>query len=355
MTDKLTEDITNALLSDAYNELQIGDAIDQRNVFDENKFKSKEHSDGQDSYIPIKTPSLENIIAYLNDSLPSEPYPVDNQIGIFRSAPDNIRHFIEEAFVMNADIGKLVSSNRLDVILYIKAIFHERIVHGHMHYLIPRYNAIFNDGLYNGLQNGGRDVAIYPVTPDETLLATYIKEYQTEVHDIEARKRINAKPPKYEVGEIVGAQDKEGRWWLSQVLKIYSYLGQHMYYVEFLGWGTQFNEFIVSPFKIQRFNPKKHKYYRPAWSKKDLSDVPDESVEVNDTPKKEIVESKTEIFKAHMYKEITDNTTSPHTTDTILPKNSTDPVRADNLDNHPECIGPGDADHDTVMTISYVS
>jgi len=42
-----------------------------------------------------------------------------------------------------------------------------------------------------------------------------------------------------------------------------------------MGWGSHFNEFIVDSYKIQRFNPKKHRLYRgvvPRWVNNETND-----------------------------------------------------------------------------------
>jgi hypothetical protein len=117
--------------------------------------------------------------------------------------------------------------------------------------------------------------------PDEPIVELYKKyfddnilDYAPEVKlDDKERERLiglykkkQEKPDtwtsKYAKGEVVGAQDKEGRWWMSEVLEVFMYKGHCMYYVKFFGWGDQFNEFITAPYKIRRYNPLKHKYFR---------------------------------------------------------------------------------------------
>lgn len=70
--------------------------------------------------------------------------------------------------------------------------------------------------------------------------------------------------PLFTKNEIVGAKDKEGRWWMSQILDIIQYDHHNIYYVSFLGWGDRFNEFITNTSRIKKYNPRRHKYYRPS-------------------------------------------------------------------------------------------
>ena len=66
-------------------------------------------------------------------------------------------------------------------------------------------------------------------------------------------------PPKFEVGQIVGAKDKERKWWMARILYVfidpdYPY---PWYYVHFEGWRDVHNEWISSPFRIKKFNPRR--------------------------------------------------------------------------------------------------
>lgn len=149
-------------------------------------------------------------------------------------------------------------------LLFVKSLFHRYIAGlGHKE-LIDIYDEIFNDKLYSG--DSAKHVFV-PVLSDEWRVEK-IKEYQEHMQQVHVRRVAKRNPPKYEAGEIIGAKDKEGRWWMSKVLDVYEYQNNQVYYVEFIGWGEKFNEFIADGFRLQKFNPKRHRYFRPAWADK---------------------------------------------------------------------------------------
>jgi hypothetical protein len=64
---------------------------------------------------------------------------------------------------------------------------------------------------------------------------------------------------RYNVGQIVGAKDQERKWWMARILYIvddpnYPY---PWYYVHFEGWGDIQNEWISSPIRLKKFNPRR--------------------------------------------------------------------------------------------------
>lgn len=63
----------------------------------------------------------------------------------------------------------------------------------------------------------------------------------------------------YKVGQIVGARDSERKWWMSRILYIFEdpEFPYPWYYVHFEGWSEIQNEWISSPFRVRRFNPKR--------------------------------------------------------------------------------------------------
>ncbi len=149
-------------------------------------------------------------------------------------------------------------------LILVKALFHRYIaILGHTD-LIEIYDDIFTDGLY---ADKIKSYVFVPILTEEWRMEK-IKEYQESVQQAYIRKNAKKAIPKYEINEIVGAKDKEGRWWLSKVLAVYEYNKHVVYYVEFVGWGEKFNEFISDGFRLQKYNPKKHRYFRPAWSAK---------------------------------------------------------------------------------------
>jgi len=155
--------------------------------------------------------------------------------------------------VMNNDktVAKLV--------ITLKAKLHHLIKFECIYELIPIYDEIFNDQLYKDI-----DVPDDIEIPNEQI-DSYIKQYNDAL--MKYKKKVY-KAPQFEKGEVVGAKDKEGNWWMSEVLEIFTYKEHAVYYVKFFGWGDQFNEFITSTRNIKKFNPRKHLYYRPAWKTK---------------------------------------------------------------------------------------
>ncbi len=151
-------------------------------------------------------------------------------------------------------------------LLLVKSLFHRYIaVLGHKE-LIEIYDDVFSDRIYSG----DNEKYVFVPTISEEWCNEKIKEYQTAMKQMQIRKMAKRKPPKYEKGEIVGAQDRERKWWLSQILEVFEFNGNQVYYVRFAGWGDKFDEFIPDGFRLQKYNSKKHKYYRPAWANKNV-------------------------------------------------------------------------------------
>lgn len=167
-------------------------------------------------------------------------------------------------FILFTDIIK----NNFTIAKVIKAKFNEYIIEHQMTNLIPIYDKIFNDDLY-------KDIELPPGVDfiSEEEVEEIKANYRNQMRDIIARKvGYRKKTYIYEEGEIVGAQAKDGAWWMSQVKKVFSYKNKYFYYVSYLGWGDDFDELITDPFKIRQFNPRRHKYYRPAWRRKQLEE-----------------------------------------------------------------------------------
>lgn len=65
----------------------------------------------------------------------------------------------------------------------------------------------------------------------------------------------------FKVGQIVGAKDKEMKWWLSRILHVHNddERAGYWYYVRFEGWGPIHDEWIYSEtYRVKLFNPRKH-------------------------------------------------------------------------------------------------
>ena len=175
-------------------------------------------------------------------------------------------HLIEYLFSYLVSQTKILYTNPKYALL-LKAMFHEYIVEKRYYVLIDLYNTIYTDNLYSNIKN---TIVFYP-----TLTQEWIKEkieiYQNKCQQIKQRSISKYAPPKYEIDEIIGARDRENKWWMSRILDHAVCHGHTVYYVEFIGWGSHFNEFISDAFRLEKFNPRKHKYYRPQWKNKNIA------------------------------------------------------------------------------------
>jgi len=91
---------------------------------------------------------------------------------------------------------------------------------------------------------------------------------------VEERKLIESKLPQFNyskqikkamkpfaVNQIVGAKDKENRWWLSRILHVHdsSDSENYWYHVRFEGWGSLHDEWINNKtYRVRAYNPRKH-------------------------------------------------------------------------------------------------
>ena len=223
----------------------------------------------------IILPTEETIVSFMKN-IETDPINIAvNDIEMFEQSLGiiNLTELIPETFPhANQFIGyiftclcqniKLLQSKPMYAV-FIKYLFHQYIVEKGYIGLINIYNKIFNDKLYDDINN---TAVFYPVLTQEWIYEKN-KEYQEKCKQIELRKIAKRIPPSYEVNEIIGAKDKEGKWWMSKVLAVYEHEGHAAYYIEFLGWDDKFNEFIVDGFRLEKYNPRKHRYFRPAWRK----------------------------------------------------------------------------------------
>lgn len=172
----------------------------------------------------------------------------------------------------------LVHSNKflhldLKYAMLVKALFHKYIIDHKFTHLICLYDKLFNDKLYANIQD---ETIFYPTLPQEWIIQQ-VKDYQAKMKEVQIRKAAKRPAPRYSRGEIVGAKDKENKWWLAEVLDVLQFDGRNAYYVEFKGWGEKFNEVIIDGFRIEKYNRKKHMYFRPAYNRSDepaISDRP---------------------------------------------------------------------------------
>jgi hypothetical protein len=155
------------------------------------------------------------------------------------------------------------TANNYKLLICIKGKLDEFISKERMYTLIPIYNRIFTDNLYKSIQTQPKT----DILTDQEI-SDYVDQYQKKLIEFHEHRNALRTLPVYEKDEIIGAKDKEGNWWMSRVLDTVSRDQHNMYYVEFLGWGDQFNEFIVDTYRLKRYNPRAHPYYRPAWKRK---------------------------------------------------------------------------------------
>jgi hypothetical protein len=100
------------------------------------------------------------------------------------------------------------------------------------------------------------NVRKYPPIPEyeRTLLERKVK-YLT--YSYQAKKKHDA----FKIGQIVGAKDKENKWWLSRVLHVFNDVERagYWYYIRFEGWGSMYDEWIYSEtYRVRNYNSRKH-------------------------------------------------------------------------------------------------
>ena len=115
-----------------------------------------------------------------------------------------------------------------------------------------------------------------------------IKSYNKKQAELKIRKKLKFMRPRFLEGEIVGALDKENKWWLARILQVIKYEGGYAYYVEFCNWGSQFNDLISDPRKIRWYNPRRHKLFRGIKTTNkgvDLNELENNNCELDDNRK----------------------------------------------------------------------
>jgi hypothetical protein len=143
--------------------------------------------------------------------------------------------------------------------MLLKIKFHEIITKFRKPEYVALYDEIFNDNLYNYIKVENDVIKTTEwLTPEKK--AQLISYYNEEVDKINKKNLVYKL--NYEEGEIIGAKNIYDQWWMSKILKIIKIEGKVIYYVEFLGWGKEFNEFIYCPLRMAKFNKFKHNYYR---------------------------------------------------------------------------------------------
>lgn len=118
-----------------------------------------------------------------------------------------------------------------------------------------------------------------PITDDEKILNKTPIFIKSKYQKLYTDTRV------FIVGEIVGVQDNNGKWWMARILDIYkdnaccseNHYPIIWYYVHFEGQSDFLNEWVSHGMKIQKYNPKKHFYRRPTiGGGLEISDTPSE-------------------------------------------------------------------------------
>lgn len=139
-------------------------------------------------------------------------------------------------------------------------IFREQLKHyivrKGMNKLITVYNQLFDDDMFKDYT-----ASIDKLSQDD------IQELYN-MHKNSQRKMelmfMGRNKYQFNVGDLVGARDKEGRWWAANILNKFSYHGKDVYYIHYHNWGPEFDEFVSDMHRIRRFNPKLHHCYYSA-------------------------------------------------------------------------------------------
>jgi hypothetical protein len=82
---------------------------------------------------------------------------------------------------------------------------------------------------------------------------------EKKLPSIKPTRYFKKKNNSFKVNQIVGAKDKENKWWLSRVLHIHDTPEACWYYIKFEGWDDIHNEWInANTYRVRWFNPRKH-------------------------------------------------------------------------------------------------
>ena len=224
------------------------------------------------NYIHLEIPNESNISAYVKKHVPQS---IQERRFLARQAISHLNEFEHDDIQYDRSSIEIYLScaisqikNYIDAMenfdakfyLLTKAMFHRYIAELGYSHLIIYYNEIFNDNAYGDyLEN---KTMLLPVIMPEWQNEK-IKEYQTKQLQIERRKQLKRPITIHKKGAYVGARDKEGKWWLSKILAVYHECEHIIYYVEFLNWGEQFNEFISDTNRIRKYNSKQHPLFKP--------------------------------------------------------------------------------------------
>ena len=148
-----------------------------------------------------------------------------------------------------------------------------RFIASHGIQLIEEYSNICGDSKFDNYtipEWKKADELVQPVLPpmsaeDMLNIDTYVENNSrwNLIRKANERGATVTKKPKeinrYIVGQIVGVKDSERKWWMARILYIFndpSY-PYPWYYIHFEGWGDIQNEWVSSPLRIKKFNPRR--------------------------------------------------------------------------------------------------
>lgn len=166
------------------------------------------------------------------------------------------RHLVITIFTVISLHKKLLLENNSYAIV-IKQLFDEFITNKEYYELVKIYNEIYTDNIYT-------ESVILNNTVPQNYIYNKIKEYENRIREEKTKTWKNIKT--YQIDEIVGIRDTDGKWWMGKVLDIFEHEKTIIYYVNYVGWGNNCNEAIISKSRIEKFNPYRHKYAKPVLS-----------------------------------------------------------------------------------------
>lgn len=147
-----------------------------------------------------------------------------------------------------ANLHFLHDEKMVNLVYKLKNLITYYIVNCKLLRFVYYYNRIFTDKAHNNIF-------------EQNITLEYKKKMEDAYNNI-AQPNILMQNPKFTKGEIIGAKDINGKWWLSEVLQVFKCENQYCYYVEFKGWGERYNEFISDYNRLAYYNSKRHNLFR---------------------------------------------------------------------------------------------
>lgn len=237
--------------------------------------------------------SLQNIASFLQPRLIIDDTAIQARLPVFKlavetltevianiSGHENKKKIIVAMYKLMSEYTDYLHAN-LKTAIVIKQKSEEFIIEGRIYDIIPYYNKMFNDHPYDNQKN----LVIPGVFSMENIDVDYhTRKYNEDIADRVKRQNSLRQLPSFIRGEIVGVKDAQtGKWWMGKILNVINDEHQHiLYYVEYEGWGEEFNEYISDIRRIERFNKYKHELFRSAKEKSRIA-VTDDITATGDT------------------------------------------------------------------------